>query len=117
MREQNIGFVPVVDDQDKLCGTVTDRDLTLRIVADGHDPNTPLSDAVTPYVVTCHADHDLREAEQKMASAKKSRIICVDEDGRIAGVISLSDVAQAEEATQTARVLAEITKREAPALH
>lgn len=96
MKERNVGFVPVVDDEAKLVGMVTDRDLVLRAVAEYKPATTLVGTVMTRGAQACVPFEDLRAAEEKMASARVSRLVVVDGNGRCAGVISLSDIAQAE---------------------
>ena len=113
MREQEIGFLPVCDSSRHVLGTVTDRDLALRVLADARMATTPVFDVLTQEVVTCSPEDDLREAERLMARTQKSRIMCVDGNGRLVGVISLSDIAQHEKGAKASQVLREVSAREA----
>jgi CBS domain-containing protein len=115
MRDAAIGFLPVCDDSQKVLGTVTDRDLTIRVLADGRAATTPVDEIFTRECVACGPDDDLRKAEELMARNHKSRILCVDGDGRLVGVISLSDVAQREKGARAAETLREVSQREARA--
>lgn len=112
MRDENVGFLPVCDQARKVLGTITDRDIAIRIVADGKQANTKIQDAMTREVVTCHPDDDLSEAEDLMSRNRKSRIMCVDDGGKLVGVISLSDIARAEEGDRASETLRQISERE-----
>jgi CBS domain-containing protein len=106
MRDRNIGFVPVCDPGGKVVGTITDRDIALRVVADHRAPNTTRAqDVMTREVISCKPDDDLSTAMQKMSSTQKSRILCIDPGGRLQGVISLGDLAAAEKSAKTTDVL------------
>jgi CBS domain-containing protein len=111
MRRYNIGFVPVVDEDDRPIGVVTARDLAVNVLGERRPSSTPLLSVMTPDVVTCGADEDLRVAEERMADARRSRLVVVDEAGRCVGVISLSDIAQAESRTRTGQLLHAVTAR------
>lgn len=115
MRDEQLGFVPVVDAKGQVIGVVTDRDLAVRVLAEQLPGSTPVMAFMTPEpFVTCQPHEDLRELEQRLAEAKRSRALVQDRAGQLLGVISLSDIAQAEPSAQrTARVLQEITRREA----
>ena len=113
MRDNELGFMPVCDDQLNVLGTVTDRDLVIRVLAEKLPATTPVGDIMTPEVVACRPEDDVRIAERLMGENHKSRILCVDESGRLSGVISLSDLASFEDASRVARTLREITEREA----
>jgi CBS domain-containing protein len=115
MKEHNIGFLPVIDGGDRVTGIVTDRDLALRVVADGLAADTPVCAIMTRDVRVCHPWDSLRDAERRMAEVRKSRLVVVDEDGCCAGVLSLSDIAQVDSRPVAGHVLYEITRREVPA--
>jgi CBS domain-containing protein len=115
MRDQEIGFLPVCDSSKHVLGTVTDRDLAIRVLADGRAATTPVGDVLTQEVIACGPQDDLKKAEDLMGRKQKSRIMCVDSDGRLVGVISLSDIAQKEKAGKASQTLRQITQREARA--
>ena len=96
MRSENIGSIPVIenDQTKKLVGIVTDRDLTLKIIADGLDAKSTKVDAVmTRKVVTCRADDDSQKALDAMSEHQLRRIPVVDDDNKIVGIIAQADVA------------------------
>lgn len=111
MRDENVGFLPVCRDA-TVIGAVTDRDITLRVVAEGLPGTTPVERAMTRQVVACRPTDDVRRAEQLMGENQKSRIMCLDDQGRLVGVISLSDIAQ-RDAARVIRTLQQVTDREA----
>jgi len=114
MAERNIGFLPVCDGEGHVVGTLTDRDIVLRVVAQGLDPAaTPLQDVYTRDLVACSPDDDLLVAEALMSKHKKSRIICLDAQEHLAGVISLSDVARIETGARSSALLRSVAQREA----
>jgi CBS domain-containing protein len=113
MRDQNVGFLPVCDAPGRVVGTITDRDIAIRFVAEKLDGNTPVEQIMTREVVACDPDDDLFDAAVLMATHRKSRIMCVGQDGRLVGVISLSDIAQFDGA-HAAIALNEIGRREQP---
>jgi CBS domain-containing protein len=115
MKEHGIGFLPVVDGGDQVSGVVTDRDLALRVLAEGRSADTPVRAVMTRDVRVCHPWDSLRDAERRMAEVRKSRLVVVDEDGHCLGVISLADVAQADTRPLAGHVLYELTRREVPA--
>jgi CBS domain-containing protein len=113
MRDEKIGFVPVVDKDDKVVGVITDRDLVVRLLASGRSSLTSVAKLMTVgELLTCRSDEDLRTLEARMAKAKKARAMVVDAEGKCVGVISLSDIAQAEEAGRAGRLLNDIAHRE-----
>jgi CBS-domain-containing membrane protein len=112
MRDQNIGFLPVCDESKKVIGTITDRDLAIRACADDRSASsTRVGDVMTREVVACRPGDDIVKAQELMMKHHKSRMICVDESGRLAGVISLSDMAQ-HQGDAGARTLREVSNRE-----
>jgi CBS domain-containing protein len=119
MRTRKLGFIPVCDEQGRVVGTVTDRDLTIRVLAECNESrtarrqgSTPLRYVMTPGPVTCAPEDDLERAEDLMRRFHKSRIICVDDQRRPVGVISLSDIARRDEAARVGELLRDITERE-----
>ena len=107
MRERNIGFLPVCDSSGAVIGTITDRDLALRVVAKQLPATTAIGDIMTRETVACRATDDLVHAMELMAKHRKSRIMCLDEAGHLAGVISLSDLARGSDAGSTLKRVAE----------
>jgi CBS domain-containing protein len=112
MRDENIGFLPVCDESQQVLGTLTDRDIAIRLVADGSAASTPVEQLMSTDVVACSPDDELERVEELMSQHHKSRILIVDESGRLQGVISLSDILQ-EEIEGGARTLKEVSEREA----
>ena len=113
MRDENIGFVPVCGTDGKVVGIVTDRDIVVKIASDGGLLGKPLTTLMSREVVSCKAKDDLTRAEQLMEQNQKSRIVCVDDQGKAIGVISLSDIAQHEDGDRASQLLRIITQREA----
>ena len=112
MRDHNVGFLPVCDDELHVIGTLTDRDLAIRLVAEQRPPTTPASQLMTTDVVSCLATDDLARAEELMGLFRVARIVCTDGDGTLLGIISLSDVAEHESATRAGLTLKDVTLRE-----
>ncbi|WP_438029877.1 CBS domain-containing protein [Sorangium sp. So ce233] len=116
MQARNIGFVPVCGDDGAVIGTLTDRDLAIRVLAEHRRASsTRAEDVMTREVVCCGPDEDLSEAERLMSHHKKSRIICVDDQKRPVGVISLSDIASRNGGARSSELLSSISQREAHA--
>jgi CBS domain-containing protein len=112
MRDQNLGFLPVCDSSKKALGTLTDRDLAIRVLASGKPANTPVEDVMTREVVACRPSDDIEKAEQLMAKNQKSRMMCIDDQGHVVGVISLSDIAHHEKGPKAAETLRKVAERE-----
>jgi CBS domain-containing protein len=112
MRDNNFGFLPVCE-QGKVLGVITDRDIAIRCVAEGKDINTPVEQLMSGQVVACRPEDDIQKAQQLMGRAQKSRLLVVDAQGKLVGVISLSDIAQLEaDSDNVARTMREVTDRE-----
>jgi CBS domain-containing protein len=112
MRDENVGFLPVCDEQGRVSGTITDRDLAIRAVAEGRPTDTPVATMMSIDVIACRPEDPLSYARELMAQHHKSRIMCLDRDGGIAGVISLSDIAQHDELSAV-DTLRQVSSREA----
>jgi CBS domain-containing protein len=114
MKERDIGPVPVVEDKisRKVIGIVTDRDLAMKVVATGHDPNTTLvRDVMTKDVVTCREDDDVQTALNAMAKHQLRRIPVVDAEDALVGIIAQADVAtRIDEPEKTGEVVKEISQ-------
>jgi CBS domain-containing protein len=113
MRNENIGFLPVCDDGGCVIGTLTDRDLALRVCADGTPAGSVRVSAVmTRDLVSSRTDDDLTVAERLMAEHGKSRIIITDGATQLLGVISLTDVVKRDSNKHAAHTLRKIVDRE-----
>jgi CBS domain-containing protein len=113
MRDQNVGFLPVCENGKKVVGTITDRDIALRACADDHQASTTsIADVMTREVIACKPQDDITKAQQLMSEHHKSRMLCIDDSGKLVGVISLSDIAQYE-SDAGGRTLRNVTAREA----
>jgi CBS domain-containing protein len=109
MRDRNVGFLPVCDQAGRVIGTLTDRDLAIRIVADGISSDRNVGEIMTPEVVCCSPDDDVERAAELMEGHHKGRIMCVDNDGRVVGVISFADVEDVEDIEVGAILIEEAT--------
>jgi CBS domain-containing protein len=112
MRDQNVGFLPVCDEGMKTVGTVTDRDIAVRLVAEGGASTAPVESIMTRDIIYCRPEDDLNYARELMAQSQVSRIICANRRGRIEGIISLSDITALDEQLGAA-TLREVSAREA----
>jgi CBS domain-containing protein len=115
MRDSNVGFLPVCDQSKKVLGTITDRDLAIRLIAENRPPTTTVGELMTREVVYCRPQDDIQRAEQLMAQKHKARILCCDGGGKLVGVISLSDLAQRDDDGRVAETLRRVSEREAHA--
>jgi CBS domain-containing protein len=95
MESLNVGPLPVCDG-DRLVGMVTDRDITVRATAVGVDPGqVKVRDVMTPDVVYAFEDQDVREAARLMERHQVRRLVVLNRDKRLVGIVSLGDLAEA----------------------
>jgi len=87
------GFLPVEED-DRLVGTITDRDIVVRAVAEGKGPNTRVGEVMTRDVKYCYDHQDIAHVAENMGDLQVRRLPVVDRDKRLVGVISLADIAR-----------------------
>jgi CBS domain-containing protein len=110
MRDEDVGVVPVVDD-DRVIGMLTDRDITLSVVAEGKDPqSTKAEEIASSELVTVDPQQDLDEALRLMARHQVRRLPVVEEDGKLVGILAQADVARHASDEQTGEVVEEISK-------
>lgn len=93
MMQHNIGSIPIVDSEGCIEGIITDRDLCCRIIAMGRSFETPLSSIMSTSLIVAHADYSLQEVETMMRQNKIHRLPVVDDENKMVGYISLSDLA------------------------
>ncbi len=116
MRELNIGFVPICDDRGHPVGTVTDRDIAIRVAAeDKKASRIHAREIMSHESVTCRTADEVEQAEGIMAEHHKSRLIVVDEAGLLVGVLSLADLLTAAADLRALETLQRIAEREARA--
>src|SRR5580698_8342443 len=93
MANSSVGFLPVCDADRKVLGVVTDRDIVVRGMAKGFDPaTTPAATIMSAPAITCLAEADLQMAEDLMIEAGKARVVLINADGTLAGIVSIGDV-------------------------
>ena len=96
MADADCGSIPVVDDATgKVVGMLTDRDLTVRVLAKDRGTDTSVTDVMTGYPFTARPDDDLRHVEKLMAEHQVRRVPVVDGEGHCVGIISQGDIARA----------------------
>ncbi|SDJ07615.1 CBS domain-containing protein [Aliiruegeria lutimaris] len=92
MRTDDIGAVPVGKD-DRLVGMITDRDIVLRVVAEGRDPDrTKVEDVMTKGIIYCQAHETVEDVIHLMDQKKIRRLPVIDENKRLVGILSLGDI-------------------------
>ena len=93
MREIDVGPLPVCNGK-RLVGILTDRDIVIRAIADGHDPaTTPVEQAMSDEVVYCFDDDESEDAARLMREHQIRRLPIVDHDKKLVGIVSLGDLA------------------------
>lgn len=93
MQEHDIGYIPIVfDDKKSIAGVITDRDIVTRIIAQGKDTTMEISAFITRNFVSVFEDDDVSIALSKMADFQLKRILVVDSDYYLKGIISLKDI-------------------------
>ena len=110
LRDEDVGLAPIVEGK-KLVGTLTDRDIAIKVVAEGKDAEaTKARDIATTRLVTVDPDQSLDEAMRLMSKHQVRRLPVVEEDGRLAGVVAQADVAKHASAEDTGEVIEEISR-------
>lgn len=94
MRDHRIGILPVVASDGRVVGTITDRDIAIRAVAQGLKPTAWVREAMTPGVEFCHEDDTVDDVARRMADKKLHRVVVMEEDDRaMRGIVSIGDLA------------------------
>jgi CBS domain-containing protein len=110
MSSEDVGSLPIVEG-DRLVGMLTDRDITVRVVAEGMDPqSTTAGDVASRDVVSVDPQQQLDEALRLMAQHQVRRLPVVEEDGRLVGIVAQADVATAGQDARTGQVVEEISR-------
>ncbi|MBD3218318.1 MAG: CBS domain-containing protein [candidate division Zixibacteria bacterium] len=113
MQQFDIGALPVVDDG-KVVGMITDRDILVRAVAEGGNPNeTKTADVMTKEVVTAYDDQDVNEAGKLMKENQIRRLVILNRNNEISGMLSLGDLATAAlDRSEKGEVLEKVSEAE-----
>ena len=110
MKDEDVGLAPIVEG-DLLVGTLTDRDIVTRVVAEGKDPQSvAVREVASTSLVTIDPEQKLDEALQLMASNQVRRLPVVEQDGRLVGVVAQADIAREAKEKQTGALVEEISK-------
>ena len=96
MADLDVGSLPVCDGR-RMLGMVTDRDITIRGVAEGKGPDTPVREVMTDDVVWCTDTDSVDDVLQQMSDAQVRRIPVVDKDRQLVGIVALGDIALEED--------------------
>jgi CBS domain-containing protein len=118
MAERDVGFIPIVDDQGRAVGTVTDRDITIRVVAKGLDPKSAkLRDFGGNKIAFCQPGDDVSKARELMQREKVQRILVCDAQQKPVGVISLQDLTQSGTEHEVGETVREVKEEGARTHH
>ncbi|WP_224240543.1 CBS domain-containing protein [Hyalangium gracile] len=117
MRTLNVGPIPVCDGE-RLQGIITDRDIVVRAVAQGMDCNTtPVSRVMTEEVEWIYSDEDVGMAAARMRDEQIRRLLVVDRDKKLVGILSLGDISEAMGQPEAGRTLEAISEPSQPMAH
>jgi CBS domain-containing protein len=110
MRDEDVGLIPIVEG-DRLVGTVSDRDIALRVVAEGKTADAvQVGEVASRELVTIDPGQDLDEALRLMATHQVRRLPVVDEDGKLIGIVAQADVVKHATSKQAGDVVEKISK-------
>ena len=110
MRDGDFGMLPVSED-DRMIGTISDRDIVIRAIAEGMDTNTKVRDVMTKGIAWAYEDETVEQAARIMSERQVRRLPVVDRDKRLVGIVALGDFAvDSTEIRPAAEALAEISK-------
>jgi CBS domain-containing protein len=114
MKSKNVGSIPVIQNREnrELIGILTDRDLTLKVIAAGRDPaRTTIREVMKHNPITCQESDNVQKALDVMASHQVRRIPVIDQSRRIVGIIAQGDVAtRLGEPEKTGELVAKISE-------
>jgi CBS domain-containing protein len=116
MRDLDVGFLPVCQGDGAPVGTITDRDIVLRVVAEEQPASTAVEEVMSTELISCRPGDDVGEAARLMRVYQVSRVLVIGEDGRVAGVISLSDLSRSDDEPEVGQTLADL-KEGLPGAH
>ena len=109
MKTLDVGFMPVCEN-DRLVGTVTDRDIVIRGIAGGQNiTSLKAKNVMNKEVYWCYDDQDVREAAEEMRDKEVRRMLILNKDKRLVGVVSIGDISKVEE-HETGKTLKDITE-------
>ncbi len=116
MRDLDVGPLPVCGDDDRLAGMITDRDIAVRAVAEGKDPRTTtVREAMTEEIIYGFEDQDIHEAARTMQERQVRRLLVMNRDKRLVGIVSLGDLAtESGDARKAGEVLQDVSEPAQP---
>jgi len=108
MKTLDVGFLGVCD-KDRLLGTVTDRDIVIRGIAGGMGASASARDVMTPEVHWCYEEDNIKDVAEKMRDKEVRRMLILNQEKRLVGVVSLGDLSKVEE-KESGKTLKDITE-------
>jgi CBS domain-containing protein len=109
MRDDDVGSLPLVEGS-KCIGTVTDRDIVLRVVAESRPLDTPVREIAAKQLVTIDPQQSVGEAMRLMAEHQLRRLPVCDEEGQLVGIVAQADVARYASPEQTGETVEQISR-------
>ncbi len=110
MRDGDFGMMPVGED-DRMIGTISDRDIAIRAVAEGKDSGTKVRDVMSEGIAWAYEDDSVEQAAMIMSERQVRRLPVVDRDKRLVGIVALGDFAvECSEIRPAAQALSEISR-------
>ena len=118
MAQKDVGIVPICESIDtrKAIGCITDRDIVVRIVAEGKDPNVinSLREVMTNEIITCSPVDDVEDVRHLMEQRQVRRVLVTDEHGSLVGIVAIADLATTVEKEKLGETLEEISEPAQP---
>ena len=109
MKSEDVGSLPIVEG-DRLVGMISDRDLAVRLIAEGKSTDTPVGELASKELVTIDPQQELGEAGRLMAEHQLRRLPVCEEDGRIVGILAQADLAETGHDSMTGEVVEKISR-------
>jgi CBS domain-containing protein len=113
MAALDAGVLPVAD-KDRVIGILTDRDIAVRAVATRKGPDTPIGDVMTKDVKYCYEDEDLEHVASNMGDIRVRRLLVVNRDKRLVGIVSIGDIAAVKPRAAAAEAIAGVSRPGGP---
>jgi CBS domain-containing protein len=109
MKRLDVGAIPVCE-SDRIVGILTDRDITVRAIAEGLAPDAQVSEAMTPQVSFCYEDDDIERCANLMEKKQIRRMPVLNRQDRLVGIISLGDLALSTDQKTSGEVLEKVSQ-------
>jgi CBS domain-containing protein len=109
MAQYDTGALPVGDD-DRLLGVITDRDIAVRVVAEGKSLDTPVRDVMSTEVKYCFEDEEVEHVTRNMGDIQVRRLPVMNREKRLVGIVSLGDLSHSARPAVTGNAVADISR-------